>query len=203
MEVIVAIAIVSVLLGIGVPSMRDWVENRQVTALTEALSGALRTAQSEAIQRNRLVELVVVTSAVAPPPADPSSATLTEGGLAQSDPQINLLVRVRGVATSDGFIQGKVAADGSPNARMSGPAGVVFNSLGRIQNTLNASNTLTAPTDPIVFRIVNPNLTGDVAKRRCVFLQPGGTVKVCDPKMPSGDPRACEPALTASQCPSS
>lgn len=201
-ELMVAVAIVAIILGAGLPSVRDWIENRQVNVLAEALSSALRTAQSEAIQRNTLVELTVVTSAVAPAPADPSAATLSTGGPAQSDPQVNLLVRIRGATTTaTGFIQGKDAADGSRNARLSGPAGVVFNSLGRAQNTLDTSNALVAPVDPIVFQITNPFLDASVAKRRCVFLPPGGAVRICDPKMPSGDPRACQPTLTVAQCP--
>lgn len=190
------------MLGVGLPSVRDWIENRQVNVLAEALSSALRTTQSEAIQRNTLVELVIVTSAVAPTPSNPSVATLTTGGLGQTDPMINLLVRVRGATTAaTGFIQGKDANDGSRNARLSGPAGVVFNSLGRAVNTLDTANVLVAPVDPIVFQITSPFLNAAIAKRRCVFLPPGGAVKICDPTAPSGDPRACQPALTVSQCP--
>ncbi|MCY7386697.1 MAG: GspH/FimT family pseudopilin [Burkholderiales bacterium] len=201
-ELMVAIGIVAIIMGAGLPSVRDWIENRQVNVLAEALSSALRTAQSEAIQRNTLVELAVVTSAVAPAPSDPSAATLTVGGLMQSDPQINIMVRVRGATTAaTGFIQGKEAADGSTNARLSGPAGVVFNSLGRAQNTLDASNVLVAPADPIVFQITNPFLDAAIVKRRCIYLPPGGAVRICDPRATSGDPRACQPALTTSQCP--
>ena len=201
-ELMVAVGIVAIILGAGLPSVRDWIENRQVNVLAEAVSSALRTAQSEAIQRNTLVELAVVTSTVAPAPSNPSTATLTVGGLMQSDPQINIMVRVRGATTAaTGFIQGKEAADGSTNARLSGPAGVVFNSLGRAQNTLDASNALVAPTDPIVFQITNPFLDAAIVKRRCIFLPPGGAVRICDPRASSGDPRACQPALTTSQCP--
>ena len=191
-EIMIAVAIMGIFLGIGIPAIGDWVQNRQVGVLAESVASGMRMAQLEAVQRNVQIDMVFATSDVTSP-ADPSAATLTVGGLAKTDPTPNWMVRVAGGTTNAGFLQGKMARDGSENARFSGPAGVRFSPLGRVSASIAANGAATAPAGTLVFKIVNPSIQSGLAIQRCVYVSTGGAVRVCDPRAPSGDGRACVP----------
>ena len=127
-EVMISVAIIGIFLGIGIPAIGDWIQNRQVNVLAESIASGMRLAQTEAVQRNVPIDLVFTSSDVTSV-TNPASATLTVGGLATTDQPPNWMVRVAGDTTSAGFVQGKTGADGSGNARFSGPAGVSFSHL--------------------------------------------------------------------------
>lgn len=193
LELMISVAIIGVVLGVGVPAIGDWIQNRQVNALAESMASGLRLAQTEAVQRNVAVDMVLSTADITAP-SNPSTVALTVGGLAMADPSPNWMVRVSGATTSAGFIQGKMALDGSPNARFSGPAGVSFSPLGRVTAQLAANGSATAPTGSLVFRIENPSVQSSLGNQRCIYVSTGGAVRVCDPRASSGDSRACVPA---------
>ena len=197
LELMISIAILAIFLGIGIPAISDWIQNRQVNVLAESIANGLRLAQSEAVQRNAPIDMVLVTSDVTAP-SDPSAATLASGGTAQSDTSPNWMLRVSGDTTSAGFIQGKSAQDGSENARFTGPAGVSFSPLGRLSASITAGGVSSVPAASVVFQVVNPLVRSVAGTQRCVFVSIGGAVRVCDPRAPSGDSRACVPA---SACP--
>ena len=94
LELMISIAILAIFLGIGIPAIGDWIQNRQVNVLAESIANGLRQAQSEAVQRNVQVEMVLVTSD-ATAPTNPSTATLAAGGLTQTDTSPNWMVRVK------------------------------------------------------------------------------------------------------------
>lgn len=192
-EVMISVAVIAVFLGIGIPAIGDWIQNRQVNVLAESIASGMRIAQTEAVQRNVQVDMVFATSDVTSP-ANPMAATLTAGGLAKADPTPNWMVRVSGDTTPAGFLQGKMGQDGSENARFSGPAGVSFSPLGRLSASIAANGTRTVPAGSLVFQIVNPSVQSGLANQRCVSVSTGGAVRVCDPRAPTGDSRACVPA---------
>ena len=197
LELMISIAILAIFLGIGIPAISDWIQNRQVNVLAESIANGLRQAQSEAVQRNVQVDMVLVTSD-ATAPTDPSTATLAAGGLAQTDTSPNWMVRVTGDTTAAGFLQGKMAQDGSENARFAGPAGVRFSPLGRLSASIDSGGVASVPVASAVFQVVNPLVRSASSTQRCVFVSIGGAVRLCDPRAPSGDSRACVPA---SACP--
>ncbi len=207
-EIMISIAIIAIFLGIGIPAIGDWIQNRQVNVLAESIGNGLRTAQAEAVQRNAPVDMVFTTSDVtvfipadATNAADPTAVTLTSGGLAIADRSPNWLVRVNGVTTGAGFIQGKMAQDGSENARFSGPAGVSFSPLGRLNASIAANGAMTVPAGNVVFRVLNPSVKSNLANLRCVFVGIGGAVRICDPRATTPDARACVPPLASTDCP--
>ena len=204
----ISIAIIAIFLGIGIPAIGDWIQNRQVNVLAESIGNGLRTAQAEAVQRNAPVDMVFTTSDVtvfipadATNAADPTAVTLTSGGLAIADRSPNWLVRVNGVTTGAGFIQGKMAQDGSENARFSGPAGVSFSPLGRLNASIAVNGAMTVPAGNVVFRVLNPSVKSNLANLRCVFVGIGGAVRICDPRALTPDARACVPPLATTDCP--
>ncbi len=56
-ELIVTIAIAGILIGVGIPSLRDMIINNRVTAYTNDFVSALYLARSEAIKRGKRVAL--------------------------------------------------------------------------------------------------------------------------------------------------
>jgi len=195
-EVMVAVAVLAVLLGVGIPAIGDWIQNRQVSVLAESIASGLRQAQSEAVQRNTAIDMVMTTSDVTSV-SNPSTVTLTAGGLAKTDTAltgVNWMLRVSGATTAAGFILGKTSGDGSPNARFSGPAGVTFSPLGRVSASIAADGTATAPAGTLVFWVKNPYVNSAQDMKRCVYLSTGGSVRLCDPRAVSPDARACTPA---------
>ena len=201
-EIMISVAIIGIFLGIGIPAIGDWIQNRQVNVLAESIASGMRLAQAEAVQRNVPIDMVFTTSDVTSV-TNPASATLTVGGLATTDQAPNWMVRVAGDTTSAGFVQGKMGADGSGNARLSGPAGVSFSPLGRLRASIAVDGTTIPPVGNVVFRIVNPSVQSGNGTLRCVYVGIGGAVRVCDPRAVSPDARACVPPLAASACPPS
>jgi type IV fimbrial biogenesis protein FimT len=57
-ELLLAIAILSILIGIAVPAYRDVILNQRVTSATNDLHAALSFARSEAVKRNANVTLL-------------------------------------------------------------------------------------------------------------------------------------------------
>jgi type IV fimbrial biogenesis protein FimT len=192
-EIMVSVAILAVMMAVGIPAIGEWIQNRQVAAMAESIASGLRQGQSEAVQRNVTVDLVMTTASVSGV-SNPSTVTLTAGGLTQSDTAPNWMLRVSGGTTAADFIMGKPAADGSPNARFSGPAGVSFSPLGRVSAQIAANGTATAPTGTLQFWVDNPLNQSTKRAKRCIYLSTGGSVRICDPRAVSPDARACTPA---------
>ena len=207
LEVMITIAIIAILLGLSVPGLRAYMENRYASSQAETLAGELRKSQIEAIKRNGTVEFVMTKSAVLPVAGfNPSAVILTQGGASASSDIVNLLSRVAGGTTLEDRISSVSAGDdlntasGGTRARVSGVAGVGFNSFGKVIYTLNASNVQANISGNTVFKIVNPFYTAADSRRRCVYVSPGGGVKVCDPAAASGSGPACAPALSLAEC---
>lgn len=208
-EVIIVIGIAAVVMGFAVPSMRSYMENRYASSQAEVLAAELRKAQIEAISRNVTVEVVMAITPVpaAPTAYNPSTASLSVGGLTTTSPRVNLMNRVAAGITRADMLSSVATGDdmntaaGDTRARISGPAGVGFSAFGKAQYTLAVGGAKTNVSDNIVYQIVNPFYTGADARRRCVYVTPGGAVKVCDPAAPSGVGASCRPALTAAVCP--
>jgi prepilin-type N-terminal cleavage/methylation domain-containing protein len=201
-ELMVALAIFALLASFAIPTFRGTLGNRQVSLLAENISASLRQAQTEAIRASAPVDFVMTTSPVATVLSTPASATLSAGGLTQTDPALNLLVRIAGNATSAGALQAQDSTQGWRDGRVFGVkaggagtaiAGVAFSSLGRVAGTYDAAGALTAPSGDgtVIFQIVNPSLDTGIARRLCVFVSSAGAVTVCDPTKPTADVRSC------------
>lgn len=56
-ELMIGLVLVSILMGIGLPTFRSFILDQQLRSATSDLRIALTTARSEAVKRNRVVEL--------------------------------------------------------------------------------------------------------------------------------------------------
>jgi type IV fimbrial biogenesis protein FimT len=178
-ELMIAIAIMSVMVMLGLPTMTEYLRNSSVRAAAETILNGTQLARSEAIRRNSAVEFVLI--AVAPSVANVSAALSNAGP--------HWMVRVfqtAGVYTAADFIQGGDTFS-TPNVLINADtASFNFGGLGRTN----------LPGDNVI-RVTYPS-GGDCVNAggtvRClnIVVKIGGQIRMCDPAVTTvGDTRAC------------
>ncbi len=164
-EMVIAMAIVSVLFAMGAPSFFTWVAGLQLRAAAEGIMSGLQLARTEAAKRNQQVDFTIVSTSGAG-----WSVTLTADGT---------------------VIQTRSSAESNPSVRVTAtPAvGVItFNNLGQRVVPAAVVGTVTLAMDNAHAGDCQP--AGSI---RCMNIQipVGGQIKMCDPALPSSDPRGC------------
>jgi type IV fimbrial biogenesis protein FimT len=196
-ELVIVIAILSILLLLGLPAMGEWLQNTQIRTGAEAVMHGLQLARAEAVRRNVPVRFQLVSS------LDNTCGISASGphwivsrneptSACDQTPVIDFLEP--NVATAPQILQVRSNAEGSPNvvfaATDDGAAfGVVtFNSVGRVMNGNGIDR----------IDIFNPYgaCKADGGNMRClrVLVSVGGDIKLCDPSIPVsavGDTRKC------------
>lgn len=187
-EAMIALAIMAILGAMAVPNFQRLLAERRVLAAASEYVGALRTAQAEAIRRNRTVEVLFTGSD--PVPANTASARAVTSGAGG-----NRLVRAASKRDASDYVAGYGGGDTS--AAVAIDAGTVtsiaFTSTGRPLDYTDASGgqPLTGP--------VTVRFTDALSSRRlCALLSPGGSVRICDPQRAATDPAGCPAALPRS-----
>lgn len=184
-ELMVAIAIVSLLMVMGAPSFNQWIQNTQTRTAAESVLNGLQLARTEAVRRNANVRF---------------NLTDATGGVAWSVTCVTV--------TADcpaGNIQSRSAGEGGTNARVGAafatgalgtplaagaalPAGVTFNGLGRVP-TLNPDGSI---NDDDIARIDVTNAVRTDARRMVILVGTGGQTRMCDPAISlATNPQGC------------
>lgn len=177
-ELLIAISLLAVLLGLAAPSLATWIRNTQVRTVSDTLQTGLRTAQAEALRRNRQVVFFLTNDV---PGLD------AEGDADGTNWAIRW-VPLPGDTVSapapdfEPFVQGGGIADSTDGVAISGPAAICFNSLGR--RVANAATGVTGgdcTIDPAV-----PTASYEVSRSGAdrplrVTVSLGGQVRMCDP----------------------
>lgn len=190
-EAMVSVSIVAVLALLGVPALSDTVNARRVQGAAQSLAATLRTAQGEAIRRNRSVEVIFTN-------AEPVAASVVGAAPVVASAARGWMARVVAPAGPADFVTGTaLAGDFAAIALVNGTlASVGFTPSARPVD-FSAGPGLAAPlAAPLVVRI---GMAG-TARVRCVSISSGGAVRVCDPSRPSGAVAACEPVLPPGAC---
>jgi type IV fimbrial biogenesis protein FimT len=189
LELMVTVAILGILMAIGMPSLRDWILRNSVTVGAEGLQNGLRQAEAEAIRRNARVEFLLTND-------KPSVATISS--LSAAGNGQNWAVRVLDSSfkpladTALAYVAGQPMSEVSSDLTITGPASVVFSGTGR-GSTIDGVGL----TEYQIYRVSRSGAD----RALCVFVTPGGAVKMCDPSAASGTPYACAPLVPASSCP--
>lgn len=167
-ELMVTLVLLAILLAAAIPSFGNWIANSRVRSVAEELQNGLRSAQTEAVRRNRQVVfgLTNETPALGATPAADGANWF-----------VRALPVVAGEPTTDFYLGGGNFGQRAGVA-VTGPALVCFNSVGRqVANAATGLGANCAPADPIIY---NVSRTGsDRAMRVQVFL--GGRIRLCDP----------------------
>jgi type IV fimbrial biogenesis protein FimT len=195
-EVIVVMAIMAILLGLGLPSYRTYMANQRVASSAEVFMAGLQMARGEAVKRNQRVEFILTDDTPTAASVDTTNTSTTGR---------NWIVRAL-AAGGNTFVEGKSGAEGSGAATaaqspiaLTGSIGAVtfdgFGSPGTISNT----GTFVGLTANATFDFSNPSggacatSGGGGGPIRClrIRLNRGGQTRMCDPAVDSTDTRSC------------
>lgn len=161
-ELMVVVALMSILAGIALPSYNTWVRSIQIRNAGDAIVNGLQKARGEAISRNANVQFTL--------------------GVASS-----WVVGCETVTAScPATIDSRSSSDGSKDVTVTpNPAGatmVTFNNFGRV----GANDDASASISTITLSILNGG------KNMQVSIGLGGNAKMCDPSLTAGSsPQAC------------
>ncbi len=185
-ELMIGVFILILVLGAVMPSVIEWTRNLAIRNAGESLRGALDKARIEALRRNSPmgVWLVVdsnpvLTAACAGSSSGPSWVIAAQDPAGRCDAQPSLTDAPR-------LVDRWSAADGA--------AGVVMSTQGADGNAANrvlfTSMGQVAAGDDQLRQIDISHPAGGRVLR--VVVEPGGSVRLCDPNASVGDPRRCE-----------
>lgn len=191
-EVMVTVAIIAIVLGIGMPSLSSWMQNTQVKAAAESVLTGLQLARAEAVRQNaktrfQLMDATGMASwAISTPrldrtdcPAgiDPYPCPVQSGVAADSGRNARLGVSTEPLANTDYSVA--IAA----RTGMSASPTVVFDAFGRVDSTVTNITRIDVTNDT------------DVSVRRMVIsITDSGMTKLCDPLLSNltpPNPRGC------------
>lgn len=188
-ELLVSVAIVSIVAGLAVPALGEMMAARRVNSAAQTLAATFKIAQNEAIRRNRMVE-VAFTNAEPTPANTVGAANVVASGAR------HWIARVANATSAADFVGGtSLAGDFSAVALTNADLrSVGFTPMGRALDL--STGVPTALAAPLVVRLT---ATG-TSRAICVSVGTGGAVRVCDPSRPSGSGAACVPYLSAGAC---
>jgi len=187
-ELLTVIAIFAILAGLALPEFGQMLASRRVQSTAAGLGQALKSAQAEAIRRNRTVEVIFTASE--PLPANTVAAAATSAATASG-----FIARVSNPQGEADFVAGRrIGEAGVLSIDSAAVTSIGFTSMGRPLNLSAAPGVALAL--PIVLRVTDTASS----RRMCVAVGTGGSVRVCDPTRPVGSAAACEPALAAGAC---
>lgn len=119
-ELLIGIAIISIVLALGMPSVATWIQNTQLRSATESIQSGLQLARAEAVRRNTFI------------------------GFTMAGPDSSWSIDVMNPAA---LVQSRSAAEGTPNAQIATTdAAIIFNGLGKTGLVANATIQVTNPT---------------------------------------------------------
>jgi type IV fimbrial biogenesis protein FimT len=187
LEMMITVAILAILAATAMPQMSVWIQRYSLISTAEIMQNGLRQALSEAVRRNAPVAFVLTN-------ATPSASNVTSAAAAANGQ--NWMVRALdssyAILASNAYVNSYRTAEASASIETTGPATIIFNGMGRV---LDSTGTLVGSSQ--IYRLSRDDST----QVYCVFVTPGGGVKMCDPAVSSGKPQACQPQLTTAQCP--
>ena len=184
-EILIAIGIVAMLMLFAAPSAATWIQNTRLRSAAESVVSCLTSARLEAIKRNTIVSCQLT---------DPASSAWS---VCLYDPVNNICQAAAGsvltsrAASEDNGITGlgvDTTLSASTTALAVGnnmPGAATFDSFGRLAST--------APNNVMRVDIRNPQLAANDERRLVVYINLGGQIHMCDPKLSlATNPMGCQ-----------
>jgi type IV fimbrial biogenesis protein FimT len=191
-EMLVAIGIVAILLGLGVPSVTGYIEAAKLNAAAQSYLAGVQTARATAIRQNLQTEFVLTNTPVGTanlanalaPAANGQNWVVRVVDPTQPPPAF-LLVEAKSAMEGAGNAAAQtvqIAGFGAPNAF---DGRLPFNGFG---NTANQNN--------YTFVLQNPRggVCAPIGPMRCpnILVPAGGLARICDPLVTAAtDSRGC------------
>jgi type IV fimbrial biogenesis protein FimT len=189
-ELIVVMAIISMLTLMSAPAFQTWILNSRIRSTAESMLSGLQQAKSEAVARNARVRFQLTDTLDNACVLSPAGANWVINLDPNADP--DEVVSLCGSAPNDAvapfILQSRPAAAGSGNTQVAASAAtLVFNGLGRL---------VPVPAGNITIDITNPaggNCVAGGGDMTClrIVVSAVGQVRMCNPAFPAGDPQGC------------
>ena len=184
-EVMVAIAIMSILVMFAAPSFTAYSENSKVRGVAESFYASAQLARLEAIRTNQRVELVLTTDTPIVANVGTTNTSATAGNWLirrLSDDPTPVYTFVEGKSVREGSNKSDATSTVTVNAASAGSpaAAITFGSAGA--SSLGATWTVNFGSSTVA--------CGSVRCLR-VIVTASGQVKACDPAAAAGDTRSC------------
>lgn len=163
-ELMIAVVLLSLLVGIGVPTFRSWIQNSQVRTGADAVLNGIQLARAEAIRRNKPVEFILRDG--------------TDWSVVLVSPRTTL--------------QERTGSEGSKNAEFEvEPAGadrITFNPMGAPASK-NQDGSM-----PIQSIDITSSQDVSGLRPLRIVVSVSGSVRMCDPdeNLLADDPRRCK-----------
>ena len=186
-EMVIVIAIASVLLALAASNYREWMANSQIRTAAETLVEGLSAARSEAIRRNQTISFRLMNNLSG---KCEESATGGSWVVSVEDPgekcnqeisETELPMIVAKKAGSERTATVTIAATAGDDSDASS---VAFNGVGRV---------ITGGKPIARIAVDSSVLEADKSRDLRVIVSPGGMIRMCDPDSRVGDedPRKC------------
>ena len=164
-ELLIGIAVLALLLGMGAPSFMTWMQNAQIRNAADAVVNGMQLARTEAIRRNKPVQFALSSNSgwniniVNPQASDPANP-----------------------------IQKRTAKEGSAKVLVAATPGgayaVTFDAMGGPTGNADGSLTITSLD-------FTSSVSTNAPRPLRIVVSLSGTIRLCDPNAPAGDPRRC------------
>lgn len=185
-ELMIAVVLLALLLGLGLPSFSQWLQNSQIRTAADSTLSGLQQARAEAVRRNTLVEFVLTAT----PPLQANTPAVAAN--AAGPHWMVRVFQVGGVFTSADYIRGRSNTEGTPNATFAAnQASWVFSALGRGCLWNAGAGRCDPPPADLTINITNA--VGGANRPLRIVVTPGGQIRMCDPNLPAGNVQSCAP----------
>lgn len=179
-ELMVAITIIGLLVIAGTPAYTTWMANGRVRNAAESIQNGLRFARNQSVQLARPARFQLMSSGATWQVCLLAAATPTAACDAIGSEVVQQFYAEGGA--SDVNVGSTTVSGTAFTTDLSGSgsagAGVTFNSLGRPSGT-----------NPIVR--IDAKATLNTSRRLVMVISPGGSVRMCDPALPTSNPQGC------------
>ena len=204
-EIMISLVVLGVLIGLGAPGFVEWLQNQQIRAAAEATLNGLQVTRGEAVRSNTPVRFQLVS--------DLTSACVLASDSVTAPVSVSWVVSLADptgacdAVTDSGqpvpppgrILQRRTSAEGSPNALAtsvfvpSPPAAptpqaastVTFAALGNVVANADATPSINK------IDVTNPNVSPGAMRPLRIVVNPGGSMRMCDPALALPEPRGC------------
>ena len=178
-EILITLAVLSIVIALGVPSITDWVRRMEVRSSAESLRAAIQRARSEAIARNTRIR-ISLSNSTGNPGWDVTCVyknTNCPAILLTHATERNNLVRWGAATMSNSSNLTKAIRPGTTL-----PGTIDFSPLGDAPH-------ITSGKDIARIDVLHSASTDDI--RFVIRIDGAGKIRMCDPSRYSTHPEAC------------
>jgi len=190
-ELLVALTLAGLFMALAAPSFSIWVQNSRIRATADSIAAGLQLAKAEAVSHNGLVRFQLTDTLTDACSRSTSGVNwvidMVDGNAAQDSVE-NQCDAAPSETVAPRILHVRASAEGSGSSVVAASAdSLIFNSLGKL-SPLPAGNTVIDVTNPSGGACAAEG--GDLSCLR-IIVSPAGQVRMCNPRIPTGDPQAC------------